>query len=115
VAGAWRKVTEDIQATFTVEGSLADEEFLNLGQDLREAAGAGYRHLVLDLSQCQRDSLHDWAPFRPVVEDLTHQGTRLSVLGAAPEILEGLHSATVEAQMRWLERQCPGFFSKTQA
>lgn len=112
MAGAWRKVTEEQEATFTVEGSLSDREFFEMARTVREAARNGSRHLVLDLSRCQRRSLLEWSSFREVVEDLTRNGVRLSVVGAAHEVLEGLHNATVEAQMRWLERQCPGFFSK---
>ena len=99
-------------ATFRVEGCLDPGELEGLSSDLREAAGAGCRHLILDLRLSCEQTVHQWSAFRPVLEELTRQGTRLSVEGAHPDLLDGLHSATIEAQMRHLDRQFPHFFTK---
>lgn len=99
-------------ATFRIEGCLDADELEVLSIDLREAAEAGFHHLILDLHGSCEQSVNQWSAFRPVVEALTLKGARLSVEGADPDLLDGLHSATVEAQMRLLDRQFPRFFSK---
>ena len=101
-----------MMATFRVEGCLDTLELEDLSSELREAAGAGFRHLILDLRESCEQTPQQWSAFRPVVEELTRQGARLSVEGATPDLLDGLKSATVEAQMRLLDRQFPNFFSK---
>ena len=115
MSGPWRRISDDLIATFRLEGQLGQDEIQQLGQQLREASDSGYRHMVLDLSASETQSLQQWSPLRTVVEELTHRGARLSVKGATPEVLEGLHNVTVEAQMRWLERQCPDYFDKPPA
>jgi len=112
MAGAWRRDTEDLQAIFRVEGCLDSEEMESLSHELREAADAGYRELILDLKNSCEQSLHHWSAFRPVVEQLARLGARLLVQGAPPDLLDGLRYATIEAQMRLLDRQFPDFFSK---
>lgn len=112
MAGAWRRDTEDLQAIFRVEGNLDSEGMESLSYELREAADAGFRDLVLDLEKSAEQSLHHWSAFRPVVEQMAKLGARLSVQGATPDLLDGLRYATIEAQMRLLDRQFPDFFSK---
>lgn len=112
MAGAWRRVTADLAATFQVEGCLDSEELNTLSGELRAAADAGYRHLILDLHKSCEQSVQQWSAFRPVMEELTRSGARLSVEGADPDLRDGLHTACIEAQLRWLEKQQPDFFSK---
>lgn len=100
-------------ATFRVVGFLEPAEFEDLSSDLREAAGAGFRHLILDLRQSSGQTIQHWSAFRPVLDELTQRGTRLSVEGAPADLLDGLHNATIEAQLRHLDRQFPSFFSKS--
>lgn len=112
MAGGWRRVTAEERATYRIQGCLDEEELEGLSVDLTEAAEAGFHHLVLDLHDSCEQSVTQWSAFRPVLEALTRKGARLSVEGAGPDLLAGLHSATVEAQMRLLDRQFPFFFSK---
>ncbi len=99
-------------ATFRVEGCLDPQELKDLSGDLKDAADAGYRDLILDLRGSCAQSVSQWSAFRPVVDELTQRGARLSVQGAAPDLLDGLQSATIEAQLRLLDRKFPDFFSK---
>lgn len=113
MGGVWRRSTDDLHATFRVEGCLDADELGRLGTELGEAARAGYRHVVLDLSGSCEQSPQQWFSFLPVVNLLAEHGTRLSVEGAHPDLVEGLRHASVEAQLRWLERQDPECFLKT--
>ena len=89
------------------------DELARLGRELSDAATAGYRQLVLDLSSSCEQSPQQWFAFLPTVDLLARYGAQLSVEGAHPDLLEGLRHAAVEAQLRWLERQDPDCFLKT--
>lgn len=112
MSAGWRRVTDDLQATFLVEGCLRSEQLVKLSRDLKDAANDGYRHLVLDLRLDCETSLHDWEAFAPVVEHLTRRGASLDVRGGSPDLRDGLQSAALIAQMRILEEQAPECFAK---
>ena len=112
MAGLWQLVTDELAATFRVEGCLNAGELESLSDDLRQAAQAGYRHLILDLHDSCEQSVQQWSAFRPVLDDIGRHGVQLSVEGASPDLRDGLISAALEARMRWLEHQQPDFFSK---
>ncbi len=112
MAGLWQTITDELAATFRVEGCLDARELESLSSDLRRAAQSGYRHLILDLNNSCEQSVHHWAAFRPVLEELTSHGAHLTVEGATPDLRDGLQSAAMEAKMRWLERQHPDIISK---
>jgi len=115
VAGGWRRTTDDFIATFQVEGCLDAGELECLSRDLLDAADAGFHHLILDLQASCEQSVNQWSAFKPVLENITSRGARLSVRGATPDLEAGLENAAIEAQLRLLDRQYPDFFRKQPA
>ena len=112
MAGGWRRTTDEFKVTFQVEGCLDAGELEYLSQDLLDAADAGFHHLILDLRNSCEQSVSQWSAFKPVLENITWHGGRLSVRGATPDLEAGLKNAAVEAQLRLLDRQYPDFFRK---
>ena len=111
----WRRTDAQFMATFRVEGCPDPNELESLSRDLLDAADACFHHLILDLQTSCDQSVHQWWAFRPVIENITQRGARLSVKGATPDLEAGLESAAVEAQMRMLDRKFPDFFRKQPA
>lgn len=112
MASGWRRCTDETMATFRIERALNPTEVAELSRDVGAAAEAGFRHLVLELTEGCEQSAQQWSPFFWAAEALARSGARLSIEGGTADLLDGMRNITVNAQLRWLEAQHPDFFSK---